>query len=79
MVAYGARGRRRRSGATGAEADDGSAILEFTRVGAAVRVAAMDPATLTEGVIQGPAAAGEAALTEAALRKLAYMLGRRRP
>ena len=77
-MAYGARGRRRRPGAA-AEADDGSAILEFTRIGPAVRVAAMDPATLTEVVVQGPAAAGEAALTEAALRKLAYMLGRRRP
>ncbi len=75
MVAYGARGRRP---ATADGGDDGSAILEFTRIGPAVRVAAMDPATLTEVVIQGPAAAGEAALTEAALRKLAYVLGRRR-
>ena len=78
MAAYGARNRRRRLGATTAEPDDDSAILEFTRIGPAVRVAAMDPATLTEVVIQGPAAAGEAALTEAALRKLAYVLGRRR-
>ena len=58
--------------------DDDAAILEFTRVGAIVRVAAVDPASLTEVVIQGPAAAGEAALRGAALRKLAYVLERRR-
>jgi hypothetical protein len=58
--------------------DDDAVILEFTRIGATIRVAALDPATLTEVVIQGPAAAGEAALRAAALRKLAYVLERRR-
>ncbi len=57
--------------------DDASIILEFTRVGAAIRVTAMDPATLTEVVVQGPVAGGEAALRRAALRKLAYVLERR--
>ena len=61
-----------------AASKDGSVILEFSRIGATVRVAALDPATLTEVVIQGPAAAGEAALRGAALRKLAYVLERRR-
>ena len=68
------RGRQQQQGA----AADDSIILEFTRIGAVVRVAALDPASLIEVVIQGPAAAGEAALREAALRKLAYVLGRRR-
>jgi hypothetical protein len=59
------------------EADPDGVILEFVRLGALVRVSAMDPASLTEVVLQGPAAAGEAALRRAALRKLAYVLARR--
>ncbi len=65
-------------GRRGRGVPDDAAILEFSRIGATVRVAALDPATLTEVVIQGPAAAGEAALRGAALRKLAYVLERRR-
>jgi hypothetical protein len=53
-------------------------ILEFTAVGAVVRVSAMDPRTLTEVVVQGPAAAGRAALERLALAKLAWVL-RRQP
>lgn len=60
------------------ETDDTDVILEFTRVGALIRVSAMDPKSLTEVVIQGPAGAGEAALQRTALRKLAYVLARRR-
>jgi len=56
---------------------DRRAILEFSRAGDIVRVSAMDPATLTEVVIQGPASAGVAALERAALAKLAWVLGRR--
>ena len=48
-------------------------ILEFAHIDGVVRVSAMDPHTLTEVVIQGPASAGEAALRHAALA------GRRRP
>ena len=70
----GPTGERRRP----AVPHDDATILEFTRIGAIVRVAALDPATLTEVVIQGPAAACEAALRAAALRKLAYVLDRRR-
>lgn len=51
-------------------------IVEFTRLGALVRVSAMDPATLTEVVIQGPASAGEEALRRAVLMKLEHMLER---
>ena len=60
------------------EADPDGVILEFVRLGALVRVSAMDPASLTEVVLQGPAAAGEAALRRAVLQKLAYVLARRR-
>jgi hypothetical protein len=59
------------------DADPNEVILEFVRLGALVRVSAIDPASLTEVVLQGPAAAGEAALRRAALRKLAYVLARR--
>ena len=60
------------------EADPDGVILEYVRLGALVRVSAIDPASLTEVVLQGPAAAGEPALRRAALRKLAYVLARRR-
>ena len=57
--------------------DPDAVILEFVRVGALVRVSAMEPNTLTEVVIYGPAHAGEADLRRLALRKLDYVLGRR--
>ena len=37
----------------------------------------MEPKSLTEVVIYGPASAGEAALRRVVLRKLDYALGRR--
>jgi hypothetical protein len=52
-------------------------IVEFVRLGPLVRVSAMDPESLTEVVLQGPASAGEPALRQAVLRKLAYVLARR--
>jgi hypothetical protein len=58
------------------ELERGDVILEFVRLGALIRVSAMDVASLTEVVLQGPAAAGEAALRRAVLRKLAYALAR---
>ncbi len=51
-------------------------ILEFVRHGPVVRVSAMDPKTLTEVVVQGPASAGEADLRRAVLKKLAWVLAR---
>jgi hypothetical protein len=53
-------------------------LLEFRRVGLSVKVTAMDPETLTEGSIVGPASAGEAELTRAAIAKLRYMLKSRK-
>lgn len=58
------------------EINQSGVILEFVRIGPLIRVSAMDPASLTEVVLQGPAAAGEATLRRAALRKLAYVLKR---
>ena len=52
-------------------------ILEFVRIGALIRVSAMEPTSLTEVVIYGPASAGEAALRRAVLRKLDYVRARR--
>ncbi len=57
--------------------DEHDVIFECTRLGTIIRVAAMDPATLTEVVLQGPAALGEAALCRTALQKLAFVLQRR--
>jgi hypothetical protein len=56
----------------------GQVILEFVRIGALIRVSAMEPTSLTEVVIYGPATAGEAALRRAVLRKLDYVRARQR-
>jgi hypothetical protein len=56
----------------------GEVIIEFVRLGGLVRVSALEPRSLVEVTLQGPAAAGEAALREAVLRKLDYVLARRR-
>ncbi len=53
------------------------ALIEFHRVGAYVKVSAVDPVTLTEVSIVGDPAAGETALKQTAMRKLAYVLERR--
>ena len=54
----------------------GEVLFEFRRVGAAVRVSAIHAETGTEVVLVGAASAGQHALKMAALRKLAYVLGR---
>lgn len=57
---------------------DEDVLLEYRRVGQIMRVAAVDPATNTEVVIQGPADAGKAALARTALAKLRYVLARKK-
>jgi hypothetical protein len=52
-------------------------IIEFHRIGNAVKVTAMDPATLTEVTIMGPPGVGDTELTRLAVRKLEYMLAKR--
>lgn len=55
----------------------GGTLFELTRIGAVVKVTAVDPESLIEVSIQGPAAAGEAVLKANAARKLAAVLARR--
>lgn len=52
-------------------------ILEFQRLGNAVKVTATDPDTLIEVSIMGPARSSEAELRRAALDKLDYVLRKR--
>ncbi len=52
-------------------------IIEFYRVGAYVKVSAVDPATLTEVSIVGDPAVGETLLKRQARRKLAYVLAKK--
>ncbi len=59
-------------------AERGEVIIEFYRVGACVKVSAVDTATLTEVPIVGDPARGEEAVKRAALQKLEYVLERRR-
>jgi hypothetical protein len=52
-------------------------LFELTRIGSVVKVTAVDPRSLVEVSIQGPAAAGEAVLKANAARKLAAILAKR--
>ncbi len=52
------------------------AIVEFQRVGAYVKVSAVDPESLTEVSIVGDPQAGEARLTRLAVQRLDYVLAR---
>jgi len=49
-------------------------LIETRRIGAALRVAAIDTATGTEVVFQAPCSLGESALKKLAADKLAYVL-----
>jgi hypothetical protein len=57
----------------------GNVIFEFSVVGNAVKVCAVDPDTGLEVSIVGPANAGEEALRRTAMSKLRYMLDKRQP
>jgi hypothetical protein len=52
-------------------------LLEFHRIGNAVRVTAMDPVTATEVTIVGAPSAGREMLIRNAVRKLDYVLAKR--
>jgi hypothetical protein len=54
-------------------------IFEFLRVGAVVKVTAVDTAFGVEASVVGDPAAGDPALKRLALQKLTYALGRRGP
>ena len=51
-------------------------LFEFRRMGASVKVSAIDPGTGREVSIVGPVSAGEQALADQAAKKLAYVLQR---
>ncbi|MEQ8164763.1 MAG: hypothetical protein RIC93_01660 [Alphaproteobacteria bacterium] len=53
-------------------------IIEFYPVGNAVKVSAVDPVTLTEVCIVGDPRLGEDMLSRTAIRKLNYVLSRKR-
>ena len=52
-------------------------IIEFHRVGNAVKVTAMDPATLIEVSIVGALGVGDTELTRLVVRKLEYVMAKR--
>ena len=52
-------------------------IIEFHQIGNSVKVSAMDPVTLTEVSIVGPANAGEEVLKRNVLRKLEFVLAKK--
>lgn len=54
--------------------DGGEFLLEFRRIGNAVKVSAIDPVTGTEVSIAGPAGIGETELSRNACNKLRYVL-----
>jgi hypothetical protein len=49
-------------------------IFEFFTIGAYVKVTAMDVATLTEAMTQGPSGTPDAILKQNALRKLEFVM-----
>jgi hypothetical protein len=53
-------------------------IFEFVRIGASVKVTAVDTLSGVEAVIVGDPAAGEATLKRLARQKLDYVLARRK-
>ena len=55
---------------------DREVILEFHNVGKALKVSAVDPATLREVSIVGDPAVGKETLKRVAIRKLDYVLNR---
>ena len=58
-------------------AEEREVIYEFLRLGAAVKVTAVDVATGIEATIVGDPAAGETALKRLARQKLDYVMGKR--
>ena len=53
-------------------------IIEFLRVGNAVKVTAVDPESMIEVSIVGPPDAGEETLKRTAIRKLEYVIDKNR-
>ena len=62
----------------GATGERREVLLEFRRLGGAVKVTALDPLTQIEVSIQGPASASEDELRRTAIAKLDYVIRRQR-
>ena len=56
---------------------NGDVILEFQQIGKIVKVIAVDPVTLVEVSIMGPASAGQEVLKRNAINKLQYVLSKK--
>ncbi len=56
--------------------NEGEVLLEYHRVGAYVKVSAIDPATQTEVSIVGDPKRSEAELARVALNKLKYVMSK---
>ena len=52
-------------------------IIEFHRIGASVKVSAMDAATLTGVSMASPASASEVQLKQAVIKKLEYVMAKK--
>lgn len=52
-------------------------LVEFQQIGNAVKVTAVDTATMVEVSIMGPASAGEEVLKRNAINKLSYVLSKK--
>jgi hypothetical protein len=62
-----------------AESGDNEVLIEYVRVGAIVRVTAIDPVTGTEVVFQAPASLHPSELRQTAVNKLKYVLKKTSP
>jgi hypothetical protein len=60
-----------------AELNENRIILEFIKVGAYVKVSAVDPVSLVEVSIVGNPASGEQILKRTVIRKLKYVMEKR--
>ncbi|MFC3677353.1 DUF6898 family protein [Ferrovibrio xuzhouensis] len=58
------------------DSGDGDAIVEFRRIGAALKVVAIDPATGTEVSMVGDPRLSRQELARLAVRKLQYVLNK---
>lgn len=61
------------SGAKGGAGSDEGVIVEFHRIGNAVKVSAVDTRSLLEVSIMAPATASEREMTDVVMKKLAWM------
>lgn len=57
---------------------NGEVILEFQQIGTSVKVTAVDPASMVEVSIVGPASAGQETLKRNAINKLHYVLEKKK-